>query len=134
MKFHLLIVDDDQIILMLHKRIVIREGLGNNPQSFLNGKEALEYIRRNNSSDDTHLVLLDINMPVMNGWEFLEALSSESSEANVHVAIVTSSTDKADLEKSTRYDQVFDFLLKPLAPNAITGLKQNPLLSEVFTS
>lgn len=132
MKFHLLIVDDDQIILMLHKRIVMREGLGNNPQSFLNGKEALEYIRRNNSSDDTHLVLLDINMPVMNGWEFLEALNSESSEANVHVVMATSSTDKADYEMSKNYSHVFDFLLKPLEPNALDGIKNNPLLGHIY--
>ncbi|MCH8558555.1 MAG: response regulator [Balneolia bacterium] len=134
MKFHLLIVDDDKIILMLHKRIVMREQMGENPQSFLNGKEALEYIKRHNSADDLHLVLLDINMPVMNGWQFLDALEAEELKAAVHVAMVTSSTDHSDLQTSRKYARVFDFLVKPLAPESLARLKQNPILSKVFTS
>ena len=134
MKFHLLIVDDDKIILMLHKRIVMREELHENPQSFLSGKDALDYIKRHNTPDDLHLVLLDINMPVMSGWEFLDALEAEELKAAVHVVMVTSSTDQSDLQISGNYTHVFEFLVKPLAPSSLSQLKTNPLLRQVYSA
>jgi CheY-like chemotaxis protein len=63
-----LIVDDDRIITMLHHRFVIKSGLHPSPRLFYSGLDALNHIR--NHRDGRFLVLLDINMPGVSGWDF----------------------------------------------------------------
>ena len=60
------------------------------------------------------LIVLDINMPVMNGWEFLDKLNTIAIKPLVKVIIVTSSIDSSDKDKAKEYDQVFEFMEKPL--------------------
>lgn len=110
-----LVVDDDEIILILHKTRVKKMGLHPNPISKTNGLEALNYILSNNFSDTHFLVLLDINMPLMNGWEFLNELEKNTMLCRISVAIVTSSIDDADKEMADQYPRVIDFIEKPLS-------------------
>ena len=108
----LLIVDDDRIITMLHHRFGINSGLHPSPRLFYSGQDALNYIR--NNSGNTFIILLDINMPSMSGWEFLDQLYKEDLTSRVRVVIVTSSVDSADMERANTYDIVVDYIDKPL--------------------
>jgi len=118
----LLIIDDDRIITMLHQQIVIRSGLHPSPRHFYSGQDALNHIR--NNRDDRYLVLLDINMPGVSGWDFLDVLYREDLTANVRVAMVTSSVDTADMERARAYDIVVEYIDKPLSFGKLEELQR----------
>lgn len=109
-----LIVEDDPMITFLHMNLVKKRGISPAPISFKNGREALDFIGSDSSKEARYMVLLDLNMPVMNGWEFLDEISDRDVADRIKVAIVTSSVDKADKEKAKKYDVVDSYLTKPL--------------------
>lgn len=117
-----LIVDDDPIILMIHRLKVVKCGLDQKPHEFLNGKPALEFLLKHKTNGQKFLVLLDINMPEMNGWEFLDALEENQLCDRVDVAIVTSSVNYEDKSKAGNYNKVFSYLTKPLKESDLESL------------
>ncbi len=127
-----MIVDDDLLIQQIHEMLVTDNGLDEHPLVFANGSTALEHIRQHSQEGISFLVLLDINMPVMNGWEFLEALGQLPLLCEVLVVIVTSSVDTADRLKAQRYPHVIDFVSKPIDDLALDSLKRHHLLSRHF--
>jgi CheY-like chemotaxis protein len=133
-KFEILLVDDDPIVQFLHKSVLTECNLPEQ-KLFSNGQLVLDYVLENKDNDILFLILLDINMPFMNGWEFLEELNKTSLSAEVKVVIVTSSIGASDKEKSKNYEQVFDFFEKPLEKYMIMNLKNNenlaPFLSHI---
>ena len=118
MDFKVVIVDDDSVVLFLHKVLIERSILPPAAGSFKNGKEALDHISGNGVRKNPYLVLLDINMPVMNGWDFLDAIQDKDYKDNVYVAMVTSSINTNDIEHAQQYPQVIDYLEKPLRKEA----------------
>lgn len=122
MEFKVVIVDDDSVVLFLHKVLIDRSILPSAEGSFKNGKEALEYISRDGVCKTPYLVLLDINMPVMNGWDFLEAIQDKDFKENIFVAMVTSSINTKDVEHAEQFPQVISYLEKPLRKEACDHL------------
>ncbi|KPQ00292.1 MAG: two component signal transductions system response regulator [Bacteroidetes bacterium HLUCCA01] len=115
------VIDDDSIYQMLTKRMVEKSHPDIQVVSFLNGKlafDALSDAMQSGSQDELpSVVFLDINMPVMNGWEFLDAMIQRGfhSQLSARIYIVSSSIDKSDFEKAKTYDNVSDYLVKPLS-------------------
>lgn len=109
-----LIIDDDLIFQMIATKMVQKAGLDNSPKTFVNGQVALEYLKSELPNPSEVVIFLDINMPVMDGWEFLEALQSEESLQSYRVIMVTSSTNDSDRQKAKHYAQISDFFIKPL--------------------
>ncbi len=132
MKFEVLIVDDDKIIAMVHKKLILKSNFHTDPLSFSNGKEALDHILHNHESNKTYCILLDINMPLMNGWEFLDAINLHKIEGRILVFMITSSIDKHDKEKAKEYPDVIDFLEKPISVSRLEELKKNESLKIFF--
>ena len=126
-RMELLIVDDDRIITMLHQQIVINSGLHASPRLFYRGLDALNHIRNNRG--DRFLVLLDINMPGISGWDFLDHLYREDLTGKVRVAMVTSSVDAADMERARTYDIVIEYIDKPLTFRKLEDLQQFEVLN-----
>ncbi len=120
-----LCVDDDAITLMLNRKIIERAVPGATILTALNGSLALS--RFNDQSSDPILVLLDLNMPVMDGWEFLDRFSEELAEryTNCKVVILTSSVDPRDEERAKSYPCVIGFLSKPLSMDRVKALSLN---------
>lgn len=85
---------------------------------FMNGKEALDYLV-NNKETDVDLILLDINMPVMNGWQFLSNIERvwREIEKSIPIFILSSSVNTYDKQKSAEYKSVKGFINKPLNDN-----------------
>ncbi len=111
-----LIVDDDKAVQFFHKVTVTESKLSDEPLIFIDGQKALNYLDLNfKGNGDYYLVLLDINMPVMDGWEFLRIVSEKPYADHVFFAMVTSSVDRADKEKAIAYRQVIDFVEKPIS-------------------
>ena len=90
--------------------------------SFRNGEEAIDHLKDVTSSPDDSLVLLDPNMPVMNGWEFLEELNKCPLLQHVKVVIFSSSPNTEDIKISRSNEQVLDYLLKPMSMKHLSEL------------
>jgi len=133
MRLKVLVVDDDDVIVLLHNILVEENGLCADPLGFENGKDALDYLNEQSDDDLTHLILLDINMPVMNGWQLLEEIQELPYADRVFVIMVTSSVDIEDIEKSKRFPQVVDYLEKPLEDKSFRRIRRIPQLADYFS-
>ncbi|MGM0946801.1 MAG: response regulator [Bacteroidota bacterium] len=119
-----LIIDDDPGVLFLHE-IIVKEGeLHPDPKTFYDAEKALNFIFSQDLEQNKMLIFLDINMPSMSGWEFLEKLGASIQYAEIKVVMVTSSLDKSDREKSTEYELIIDFWEKPMDENQVSDLIQ----------
>jgi CheY-like chemotaxis protein len=128
----ILCIDDDPITLMLCKKVIVKSSFSNEIITSQNGEEALSYFNtikytnnKNKQIPQPQLIFLDLNMPVMGGWEFLDYFNSEEfSEFNtIKVVVISSTIDPEDLEKSKQYPMVIDFLSKPISQSMLEYLK-----------
>lgn len=120
-----MIVDDDAMIILIHSKMITNSAFHPNPLFFFNGREALDHILNEKDESKAFLILLDINMPVMNGWEFLNILKEQPVAHEIQVAIVTSSIDMEDMEKAKQYRQVIQYIEKPLDREKLEELKKH---------
>ncbi len=118
-----IVVDDDPIsntICKLTLEMVLRNV---DLESFTNPKEALSYISEKCTASTSRrtILLLDINMPIMSGWEFLERFDAfhENVKTGIDVYILSSSVDPRDKDRSYANKNVRNYLLKPLTVEAI---------------
>ena len=88
MRHHVLIVEDDADLREMMAQILILEGF--NPATVSNGREALEYLRH---GDAPQLILLDLMMPVMNGWEFCSQRQQDPALASIPVVLFSGAGD-----------------------------------------
>lgn len=124
-ELEILIVEDDLIVSRLHK-FSLKGALDNEVQIVGNGREALDYLDGVAYQKKKILVLLDLNMPVMNGWDFLEACHSRSYVDRLVVMVVTSSLYREDNEKALKYQRVVGYYTKPLRRDSIPQILQHP--------
>lgn len=121
MNTDVVIVDDDAVVLFLHKTLVKRSTLSSALYCFDNGLDAYSFLCNRNSSKPV-IVLLDINMPNMSGWDFLDKLAADGCDQSVWVVMVTSSINSSDRAKAKKYPNVIDYLEKPLSKEACENL------------
>lgn len=125
-----LIVDDDEIVLLVQRKILHRCGITNDPVSFNKAGAAIEYLKEQKKGE--FLILLDINMPGMNGWQFLQELEELNLTAEVYVIMVTSSIDNYDKEEATNYKNVIGFIEKPITNQNCSKIKSLREISRFF--
>lgn len=109
------LVDDDEVTNFLNKRLVESSGLFNHILTFANGKEILDYMTSDNAVEP-NVILLDINMPVMNGFDFLEHHQKlpNSNQADVVIAMLTTSLLDKDKIRAEGLD-INEYVEKPLS-------------------
>lgn len=123
-------IDDDPIALLLSKLVISKANFASEIVTLANGQEAMQYLERpqviaeNNASRQPLLILLDLNMPVMDGWEFLEQFSLKLYEhyKDSKIILLSSSIDPNDIQKSRRFDMVLDFFPKPLTKEMLADI------------
>ncbi len=108
-----LVIEDDKIFATVHTHMV-RKTLAFDPKVFEKAEEAVEYLDYGREKRDRCLILLDLNMSGMNGWEFLDAISKKDYKDDILVLIVTSSLFWEDQKRSQNYQQVIAYLTKPM--------------------
>jgi CheY-like chemotaxis protein len=128
-----LIVDDDITNNFLSEILIQEMNITDHIFTVYNGKDALTFIKSKYLDESNllknscpELILLDINMPVMDGFEFLEEFEKIPNKSNNKIAIVmlTSSDDKRDVEKASQYS-VAGYLNKPLTEDKINGILES---------
>ncbi len=125
----ILCVDDDPITLMLCRKVIEKAGFASTTDSATNGEDALRYFDRLMTAADVirpTLIFLDLNMPVMGGWEFLDHFSGEPYKAlfnNIKVIVLSSTIDPHDIEKANTYPMVLQFMSKPITIEMLEELK-----------
>lgn len=109
------LIDDNEIDQRLYKRIIARASVDWQVQVFTFAEDALEVLK-GQPDRPVDLIFLDINMPRMNGFEFLEAAIADHGRgfARVVVAMLTTSLDPADRRRAESYEVVKEFISKPL--------------------
>lgn len=112
------IVDDNKFDRLICTRIVARINAELEVKNFVHGKEILDYLLSDSFTSSHLLIFLDINMPIMNGYEFLDELSKDQYtilRERVSIVIITSSTRKEDYEQTIQYPSVNTCLQKPIS-------------------
>ncbi|MDX1601667.1 MAG: response regulator [Salinimicrobium sediminis] len=129
MDLDVVVIDDDAVVLFLHKVLIQKSSLPSNVNAFSNAGQALEFMRQRSTRKNL-LIFLDINMPDINGWDFLDYLNRLSFSKKIFVVMVTSSINRSDRNRAEQYPLILDYLEKPLSKQACEELymKLLPLL------
>jgi CheY-like chemotaxis protein len=123
-QINMLVIDDDEINVFIIKKILEKTGYAVNMISKSNGQLALDYLMElvKNTAPFPQLILVDINMPLLNGWEFLEAYEKLNMPEQTHMYMVSSSVYENDIEKAKSYKTINGFISKPLSIGRLTEL------------
>lgn len=115
------IVDDDKIFHALTRRIIEKSNVADEVLEFYDGQEALSYILENKdiAARLPDLIFLDIQMPFMDGWQFLDQFINIQLPKTITLYIVSSSVSSLDHEKLHHYKVIREFLIKPFSRDAI---------------
>lgn len=122
------LIDDDPIFIYGTKRLINEIDFCDEVIVYNNGQAALEGLQGRIDANEPfpEVILLDLNMPIMNGWNFLDEFCKmeHANKDHVTVYIISSSIDPRDLEKVKDYDIIHNYILKPLSPKDLETVKE----------
>jgi CheY-like chemotaxis protein len=122
------LIDDDPISLYLAEQVLLEEGLPTEIQLFGAAEDALRSLLPRLATALPQLILLDLNMPLMDGWQFLDALAPHAAalrRGGCHLYILTSSLATADVVKVKQYDLVTAIIHKPIGAAEVQAIKSH---------
>lgn len=120
------IVDDDEIYKFTMKKMIESNGLATKLIFFSDGEEAINFMIDNvaNSIDLPDLIFLDINMPIMDGFQFMEEYVKLKPimEKKIIIYMATSSVDGADIERFQKISEISDYIVKPIKSDELKSI------------
>lgn len=121
------IIDDDPIHQRIAQIMITKHAIFDDLASYTEADKALIFLKENVDNDSIlpDTIMLDLNMPVMDGWDFLEVFETLQQQVKkpVKVYIVTSSVDEKDILRSETFCCVKGFISKPLSPDIIRSTR-----------
>lgn len=121
-KFDLLcIIEDDPTHLFITKKMIEMSGMVTNIMVYKNGKEAYDKLKAIFLSSETlpEIILLDLNMPIWDGWQFLEEFTKIPITTKITIYILTSSNSEEDRIQAEKYNLNNNYLIKPITLNEL---------------
>jgi CheY-like chemotaxis protein len=126
-KFYIMLIDDNTDDNYFHEREIKKAAINAIVIPKTSGEEALEYFKSKNEKNNPnpHLIFLDINMPKMDGWEFLEEYSQLDAPLREHLIVVMLSTlnDIENINREKSWSFVVDYAIKPLTKQKLEEIK-----------
>lgn len=124
---NIIVIDDDRISNLICEKVLRNNDFAEEIKSFTSAEQGLAYLDdvvSKGGEDFPDAVFLDINMPEMDGWDFLEVYKKydESLVSNCKLFMLSSSIDKEDIGKAKTYNQVLDYIIKPISTQVISKL------------
>jgi CheY-like chemotaxis protein len=115
-KLKIWLVDDDPIFVFITKKLISDLQINCDVIVFSNGKTAYEALveTKNSRQDYPDLLFLDINMPIWDGWNFMEECRRVPGILPINICMVSSSNHPDDLERSKQYPCIKQYLIKPI--------------------
>ncbi len=114
-----LLVDDDKITNFINQRLIQKLSIAKTVTVVNNGKEAVDFFRQ--SADALpDLILLDINMPVMDGFEFVEHFKKMNIDKKIVIVMLTTSSNEKDIDKISKSPEIAGYINKPLTDQKLT--------------
>lgn len=118
-----ILIDDDEATIFYNELVLENSGYEGKITSFLDSEKALEYLKSRESQERSQpdVIFLDINMPKLDGWGFLELYKDlpENQKAKKVLIMLTVSLNPTDREKASKYPDVSGYLTKPLSDDSI---------------
>lgn len=127
---HVFLIDDNEIDLFIHEQFLKVEGLLLDVKKFTYAGDALTFLLKCNEDQYPNLILLDIQMPLMNGFDFLDKFKELNNDIQeqINIVMVSSSLDFGDITRASANSNVVGFLSKPLnIKELITLLEANQI-------
>ena len=113
-------IDDDPIYVFISKKIIVEQNFCKNFKVFENGKSAIEAIVDSETTKQKlpNIIFLDLTMPIMNGWEFLESFQASPIEnkETIKIIVMSSSINPLEIDMIKSYPIVSDYIVKPITP------------------
>ncbi|SIS40072.1 Response regulator receiver domain-containing protein [Zobellia uliginosa] len=123
------IIDDDPIFIYGTKRIMKEVDFSDEIIVYNNGQDAIEGLRQitNDGKELPSVIFLDLNMPIMNGWEFLDHFTEmpNNNQEDILIYIISSSVDPRDIARIQEYDIVNNYILKPITIEDLHKILKN---------
>jgi CheY-like chemotaxis protein len=121
------IVDDDKIYRYTTETYIQLLNLAQTIKTFGDGEEAMDSIRENLDKPDLlpDVILLDVNMPIMDGWDFIEEfMTLKDLKKKITIYMVSSSIDQRDKERADAITEITDYIIKPITEEQLVKLIQ----------
>ncbi|TZF82584.1 response regulator [Pedobacter sp. BS3] len=124
MKFSFIVIDDSELDCYIAEKLINHTGKSAGFKSFIDAASALEHISKQQPDGDKAVILLDIMMPVMNGFDFLESFITMPAQVQQQFLIIaiTSSMNKTDIARIKNYEAVKGVIDKPVTINAVSAI------------
>ena len=118
------IIDDDKLTVKLMGILISKNDFCEEIESFYDAQKAINKLKQNagNNAILPDAILLDLNMPIMDGWQFLDEFISLPITKEIQIFIMTSSIDPADIEMATTYKVVKEYIMKPITTQKLDVL------------
>ena len=125
-KSRVFIIDDDPIHQRITQIMITKNELFDEYTSYTEAQKAIDFLQDNYENIEIlpDVILLDLNMPEVDGWDFLDVFEDfkQKLKKEIRVYIVSSSVDEKDMLRSKSFESVVGFISKPLSPDIIREL------------